>query len=62
VPRTLVDLAAELSPGDLARACHEPGVKYGTTPRQVKKALKRLPNAKGAANLRAVLDGTAPSP
>jgi very-short-patch-repair endonuclease len=60
VPRTLVDLAADLSLSDLARACHEAGVKYGTTPGQVKKVLKRLPNAKGAANLRAVLDGKVP--
>jgi predicted transcriptional regulator of viral defense system len=32
VPRTLVDLAATLSPEELARACHEAGVLYDTTP------------------------------
>jgi very-short-patch-repair endonuclease len=57
VERTLVDLAAELSLSDLARACHEAGVKYRTTPRAVEKVLARRPNAKGAANLRAVLTG-----
>jgi hypothetical protein len=56
-PLTLVDLASPLAPGDLARACHEAGVKYGTTPRQVAEALARRPNAKGAAKLRAVLEG-----
>ena len=57
VPRTLVDLAADLSLGDLARACHEAGVKYGTTPRQVNAVLRRRPNAAGAARLRAVIEG-----
>jgi hypothetical protein len=55
VPRTLVDLAATLSLDDLARACHEAGVKYGTTPRQV-EAVSGRP---GAAKLRAVLTGDA---
>jgi very-short-patch-repair endonuclease len=55
VPQTLVDLAAELSLDDLARACHEAGVKFRTTPAQVNAV--RHPNTKGAANLRAVLDG-----
>ena len=32
VARTLVDLAAVLGADDLARACHEAGVLYGTTP------------------------------
>jgi hypothetical protein len=54
VPQTLVDLAADLSLDDLARACHEAGVRYGTTPAQVKAI--RGKHA-GAANLRAVLDG-----
>ena len=57
VPRTLVDLAAVLSAEDLARACHEAGVKYRTTPAQVEAALKRNPRAKGAAKLRAVMSG-----
>jgi very-short-patch-repair endonuclease len=57
VPRTLVDLAACLSEDDLARACHEAGVRHHTTPRQVKAVLARRPNTPGAAKLRAVLTG-----
>ena len=56
-PRTLVDLAAVLHAEALARACHEAGVKYGTKPRHVEEVLKRKPNAKGAAKLRAILSG-----
>jgi hypothetical protein len=57
VPRTLVDLAAILSLSDLARACHEAGVRYRTTPRQVDAVLARRPRAKGAGNLRLVMGG-----
>jgi hypothetical protein len=57
--RTLVDLAAVLSLDDLARACHEAGVRYGTTPREVDKVLARRPNAPGAGNLRRALRGDA---
>lgn len=57
VPRTLVDLAAVLDEEALARACHEAGVKYRTTPRQVEAVLARCPNAKGAATLRKVMAG-----
>jgi hypothetical protein len=60
VPRTLVDLAEVLSFDALSRACHEAGVRYGTTPRQVRAALGRKPKASGAAALRRVLDGDAP--
>jgi len=35
VARTLVDLAAVLAFDDLARACHEAGVRYRTTPAEV---------------------------
>lgn len=55
VPRTLLDLAATLSPASLARACHEAGVKYRTTPAQVEALIHR--NSKGAARLRRVLSG-----
>jgi very-short-patch-repair endonuclease len=58
VPRTLVDLASTLSRDALARACHEAGVRYGTTPRQVDAAMP--PRVKGAAHLRAVLHGDTP--
>jgi very-short-patch-repair endonuclease len=54
VPQTLVDLAADLSLDDLARASHEAGVRYGTTPAHVKAITGKHA---GAANLRAVLDG-----
>lgn len=57
VARTLVDLAGELDPHELARACHEPIVRYRTTPGQVEIVLARRPRAPGAAKLRAVLRG-----
>jgi very-short-patch-repair endonuclease len=57
VPCTLVDLAASLSTDDLARACHEAGVRYRTTPAQVEKVLARRARTKGAGNLRKVLRG-----
>jgi predicted transcriptional regulator of viral defense system len=57
VARTLVDLAAVLNSEGLARACHEAGVRYGTTPRQVEAVLAKRPNTKGAATLREVLRG-----
>ncbi|HEX8053108.1 MAG TPA: type IV toxin-antitoxin system AbiEi family antitoxin domain-containing protein [Thermoleophilaceae bacterium] len=58
-PRTLVDLAAVLGLNDLARACHEAGVRYRTTPRQVEEVLRRSPNARGAKKLRTVMHGEA---
>ena len=57
VARTLVDLAAVLGPDDLARSCHEAGVRYGTTPAEVEAVLARRPNSPGARSLRAVLRG-----
>ncbi len=57
VPRTLVALAARLSPEHLARAFHEAGVRHHTRPEQVEAVLACLPNATGAATLRAVLRG-----
>jgi very-short-patch-repair endonuclease len=57
VARTLVDLAAVLSADDLARACHEAGVRYETTPRDVEAVLARRPRTKGAGRLREVLRG-----
>ena len=52
VPRTLIDVAPKLTAGELARACHEAGVKYGTTPAQVKALTTRL-----GPRLRQVLEG-----
>lgn len=57
VQRTLVDLAAVLRLDDLARACHEAGVRYNTTPAQVDAVLTRRSNSPGAAKLRKVLRG-----
>jgi very-short-patch-repair endonuclease len=55
VPETLVDLAPVLTEEELARACHEAGVRYRTTPRQVQAVLPR--SAPGAGKLRAVMSG-----
>lgn len=60
VPDTLVDLARILSLDELARACHEAGVRHGTTPRQVESVLARRGSPPGVENLRAVLRGDAP--
>ena len=57
VPRTLVDLAGVLALRDLARACHEAGVRYGTTPRQVEEVLAQHPSSPGAGKLRRVTRG-----
>ena len=57
VPRTLVDLAATLTEDELARACHEAGVLYRTTPAHVEAVLNRRPRSKGAATLRRVMTG-----
>jgi very-short-patch-repair endonuclease len=57
VSRTLVDLAAVLPAGALARACHEAGVLHGTTPAQVEAVLSRRPRSPGASALRSVLHG-----
>jgi hypothetical protein len=60
VPQTLVDLASLLSLPDLARACHEAGIKHGTTPNQVDAVLTKHPNAPGATNIKKVLHGDEP--
>jgi Transcriptional regulator, AbiEi antitoxin len=57
VARTLVDLAALLPVDELARACHEAGVRHRTTPAQVDAVLARRPNSPGAAKLRQILRG-----
>ena len=57
VPRTLVDIAADLSLDALARACHEAGVRYRTTPAQVEAVLARRPDNPGAKKLRRILHG-----
>lgn len=57
VPRTLVDIASVLSVEALARACHEAGVLYGTTPADVAAELELRPNIAGARRLRRVIEG-----
>jgi hypothetical protein len=57
VPRTLVDIASVLSVEALARACHEAGVRYGTTPAEVAVELGQRPNIAGARRLRRVIEG-----
>jgi very-short-patch-repair endonuclease len=57
VARTLVDLAATLSAAELARACHEAGIRHGTTPAAVEEVLERRPRSPGATRLRRVLRG-----
>jgi Transcriptional regulator, AbiEi antitoxin len=57
VPRTLVDIAAELAAEALARACHEAGVRHRTTPAQVEAVLVQRPNILGARKLRRVIHG-----
>jgi very-short-patch-repair endonuclease len=57
VPRTLVELAADLPLDDLARACHEAGVRYRVTPGAVEAVLERRPNSSGARRLRRIMKG-----
>jgi hypothetical protein len=58
VPRTLVDLAAVLSEEELARAFHEAGVRFHTTPRHVQAVMR--PGSPGAGKVRAVMGGEVP--
>jgi very-short-patch-repair endonuclease len=55
--RTLVDLAAVVSAGELARAVHEASVRHDTTPDEVEAVLKRRRTSKGARALRNILWG-----
>jgi very-short-patch-repair endonuclease len=57
VARMLVDLASVLSVDELARACHEAGVRHGTTPAAVEAVLCRRPNPPGARKLCQILRG-----
>jgi very-short-patch-repair endonuclease len=57
VPRTLIDIAADLPLDELARACHEAGVRYATTPNAVEAVLERRPSSPGAKKLRRVIHG-----
>jgi hypothetical protein len=57
VAETLLDLAAAVDETELARACHEAGVRHHTTPKQVEAVRARRPNAPGGARMRRVLLG-----
>jgi very-short-patch-repair endonuclease len=57
VARTMVDLASVLSLDALARAFHEAGIRFGTTPDDIEAVLARRPTSPGAAELRVVLHG-----
>jgi very-short-patch-repair endonuclease len=52
--RTLVDLSSVLAVADLARACHEAAVRFGTAPDEIEAILGRR---RGARELRRVLWG-----
>ena len=56
-PRTLVDLAATLSPDDLARAAHEAEVRYRVNATRLYAALARRPSAASAWKLHGIFDG-----
>lgn len=60
VARTMVDLASLVSLVALARAFHEAGIRYDTTPADVEAVLARRRRTPGVANLRAVIDGVEP--
>jgi hypothetical protein len=55
--RTLVDIAADLSEDELARACHEAGVLHRTTPAQVEAVLAGRPKSAGIGAIRRVMLG-----
>jgi hypothetical protein len=59
IARTLTDLAGDLPLDALARACHEAGVRYRTTPAHVEAVLARRPNTPGAGKLRHIIRGDA---
>lgn len=60
VPRTLVDLAGQLSLDELAYAAHQAEVLHRTRPAHVAAAIERHPNAKGVGSLRALFHGGTP--
>ncbi|MEA2473836.1 MAG: hypothetical protein QOE06_1751 [Thermoleophilaceae bacterium] len=53
----LVDIARDLTDGDLARACHEASVKHRTLHSHVNAVLERRPRSPGAPKLRAIMYG-----
>jgi hypothetical protein len=59
VPRTLLDMAARLDAGHLARACHEAWVRHQTEPEWIEACIARNPTKPGARKLRAALGSDA---
>ncbi len=57
VAKTIVDIAGSSRTDELARAFHEAGVRYGTSPAALMRVLERRPNAPGARELRRVISG-----
>jgi hypothetical protein len=60
VARTLVDLAPVLGLDELARACHEAGVRYRTTPAHVQAVLARHRTMPGQPRSAQSSSGTPP--
>jgi hypothetical protein len=56
VPKTVADMAADSTPGDLAALFHEARIKFGVKPEYVEAVLARG-RFRGAANLRRVIRG-----
>src|SRR3954471_8121759 len=57
VPRTVVDMAARSTPGELAELFHHAAVRFRVKPHHVEAVLRRRPNARGANTLRRVMNG-----
>jgi hypothetical protein len=57
VARTVVDMARDSTPGELAELFHHGVVRFRVKPHHVEAVLKRRPNAKGAKTLRRVING-----
>ena len=62
VAETIVDLAAELTADELARAFHQAGIRHHTTPAQVEAVLARRPQAAGRAPCAGSSTATSTSP
>jgi very-short-patch-repair endonuclease len=56
---TLVDVACELDEEAIGQACHEAGVRFGTTHSDVDAVLRQQPSAPGGGSLRRILRGEA---
>jgi hypothetical protein len=57
VPRTVVDMAADSTPGELAELFHHAAVRFRVKPHHVEAVLERRPNATGAKTVRRVING-----